>query len=70
MVAKLKAIVIEPCGEDWGMVNMTDLMTDGTWVLGLNLITTIEDVVERAHKEDVPILHRKTLETLKEDSAK
>jgi hypothetical protein len=47
----------------WDIVNMTELMKDGTWMSGMNLITSIEDVVERADKENVPIITRKYLET-------
>jgi len=39
------------------------LFEDGTWRNGLNYITSIEDVVERAEKENVPIITRKFLET-------
>ena len=48
---------------EWRMVRMTELFEDGTWRNGLNYITSIEDVVERAEKENVPIITRKFLET-------
>jgi len=66
---KLKALVIYPIPnsnnktEKWGIVNMTELMEDEEWICGLNLITSIEDVVEKADKENVPIITIKYLET-------
>jgi hypothetical protein len=61
---KIKALVIEPGLDDkWDIVNVTELMEDGTWVAGMNLVTSLEDVVERAAKENVPIITRKYLET-------
>lgn len=62
---KLKALVIEKAGKDWGMVNMTELMESGRWVCGLNIITSLEDVVEQAEKANMPIIHRKYLKKLK-----
>ena len=67
---KLYALVIEPNpdrrkdGKDWsdGIVNMTELDKDGVWHCGLNLITSIEDVVEHAYKRNVPIITRKFIE--------
>lgn len=62
---KLKALVIDkdPVRKNWGIVNVTELTEDGKWHCGLNLITSIEDAVERAEKENVPIITRKYLET-------
>jgi len=63
---KIKAFVIEPISDgEWHIVNMTELMEDGKWMCGLNLITSIEDVVERADKKNVPIITRKYLETIR-----
>jgi len=63
---ELKALVIEKVSDkDWGVVNMTELLKDGKWLCGLNLITSIEDVVEQAEKENVPIITRKYLESSK-----
>jgi hypothetical protein len=61
---KIKAFVIEPSPDGtWDIVNVTELMEDGAWMSGMNLITSIEDVVERADKENVPIITRRYLET-------
>jgi hypothetical protein len=65
---KLKAFVIEPSdinpdAEKWSIVNMTELMDDGTWMYGANYITSIEGAVERADKENVPIITRRYLNT-------
>lgn len=66
---KLKALVIEPdpVRKTWDIVNMTELTEDGKWLCGLNFITSIKDVVERADKENVPIFTRKYLEEIKRD---
>jgi hypothetical protein len=61
---KIKVFVIEPILDgEWDIVNMNVLMEDGTWGLGMNLITSLENMVELADKENVPIITRKYLET-------
>jgi len=67
---KLKAFVIERTisdknGNEWGMVNLTELTEDDIWHSGLMLITSIEDVVEKSAKLKVPIWTREYLEGLK-----
>jgi hypothetical protein len=67
---KLKAYVIEKTAPDkngnaWGIVNCTELTDDGVWHLGLTLITSIEDVAEKAAEAKVPIYPREYLEYLK-----
>jgi len=59
---KIKALIIQPGPDnDWTIVNMTELTEDGKWKIGLNYITSIEDVVELADKKGVPIMTIKTL---------
>lgn len=53
---KLVAFVIEPIDGKWSIVNQTEYYSDGTWVCGLNLITSIEDVVERANELKINII--------------
>jgi hypothetical protein len=62
---KLRAFVIEPdpTNGSWGMVCLTKLTEDGVWHCGINLITSIEDVIEQANNENVPIITRKYMET-------
>jgi len=45
----------------WGMVAQTEYMEDGSWVSGLTLITSIEDVLDRAEKEGKPIIFESML---------
>jgi len=65
---KLKALVIErnPVNQKWDMVNMTKLTEDGVWHCGLNIITSIEYVIEQADKENVPVITRNYFEKLKQ----
>jgi len=70
MKEKLKALVIEKAGKDWGMVNMTELTTDGKWILGMNLITSIEEVIKTSIKRGVPIITREVLEKLNKKEEK
>ena len=60
---KLKALVIErdSVNQKWDIVNMTELTEDDVWHCGANIITNIEDVIERAEKENVPVITRKIM---------
>ena len=70
MKKKLKALVIEKTSKDWGMVNMTELTTDGKWILGMNLITSIEEVIKTSIEKGVPIITREVLEKLNKKEQK
>jgi len=45
----------------WGLVNQTEYMEDGRWISGMNLITSIEDVLDRAEQKGVPIIFESML---------
>lgn len=54
---KVVALVIKKTGEDWSdMVCETEYLEDGTWICGMNLITGIEEVLDRAEKEGLNII--------------
>jgi len=59
---KIKAFVIEPdvLITKENMVNVTVVMEGGGWECEQ---TSLKDVIERADKENVPIIARKYLET-------
>ena len=62
--SKLKAYVVEPIDGDWSMVNQTEYFEDGRWVIGLVLITSLEDVMKSAWKQKVAVLPQSILERL------
>jgi len=53
---KLVAYVIEPIDEKWDMVCQTEYYDNGKWIIGMNLLTSLEDVVERANKKKLTII--------------
>ena len=60
---KLHAYVIaKPFGaKDWSMVVQTEYFDDGTWVSGMNLITSIDDVLDRAEKKGIIVVFESML---------
>ena len=71
---KLKAYVIEKTvkpldnqnGNEWEMVNMTEITEDGVWHCGLNYITSLEDAIEKSAKEKVPVWTKEYFESIKQ----
>lgn len=59
---KLKAYIVEPVEEDWSMVNQTEYFENGRWVIGMNLITSLEDVMKRAYKKKIAVLPQSMFE--------
>ena len=53
---KLVAYVIEPVDGKWDMVCQTEYFDNGRWIIGMNLLTSLEDVVERAYKKKINII--------------
>jgi len=53
---KLVAYIIEPIRGRFEMVNQTEYFDDGTWLTGMNLITSLEDVFERAWKKKINVI--------------
>ena len=66
-MSKLHAFVIRdateglPDAPKWSIVNQTEYFDDGQWVSGMNLITSIEDVLDRAEKLGVAIIFESML---------
>ena len=57
MKKKLVGFVIEPVeSKDWGLVNKTQYFSDGSWLCGLNEVTTIEAVAQEAFKKKINII--------------
>ncbi len=53
-MSKLHAYVIRDATHDtpkWSIVAQSEYTEDGTWVSGMVLITSIEDVLDRAEKK-------------------
>jgi len=59
---KVVAYVIKKAGKTWDMVCQTEYLEDGTWVMGMNLITSIGDVLDRAEKQGLNIFFESMLE--------
>jgi hypothetical protein len=57
------ALVISPSQSGWGTVCVTEYLKDGTWVCGMNLITTVENVLDEAYKRKISIIPESCLET-------
>ena len=57
----IAALIINPVDKGYKIVNVTELKKNGEWMIGMNLITSIEDVLERAEKEGLNIIFEKTL---------
>lgn len=55
------ALVVGHTLNDLRMVCMTELMSDGKWRCGLMVITSIDDVLDRAEKEHLPIIMEATM---------
>ena len=53
---KLVAYVVSPVEKDWSIVNQTEYFDNGRWVIGMNLITSLEDVMQRAWDEKVNVI--------------
>jgi hypothetical protein len=68
MMSKLHALVIRDATDGlsdvpkWSMVSQTEYMEDGRWVSGMMLLTSIEDVLDRAEEQGVPIIFESMLE--------
>lgn len=62
----IKAFVIRKVKNDWRMVCLTEITKDGEWACGMNLITSIDEVLDEAEKNNLPIIFEKTLTELKE----
>lgn len=62
MKDKLKAYVVEPLEKDWSMVNQTEYFESGKWVIGMNLITSLEDVMQRAFEQKIAVLPQSMFE--------
>lgn len=68
---KIHAYVIRDATDDlpntpkWSMVVQTEYMEDGRWISGMVLITSIEDVLDRAEKAGKPIIFESMLESPK-----
>ena len=60
---EVMALVIKYNPGDMLMVCMTELMFDGRWRSGMMLITSVEDIFERAKKEHLPIIMEATIES-------
>lgn len=58
---RVVAYVINKIDKDWSMVNQTEYLDDGTWVCGMNLITSIDDVLDRAEKLGLNIIFESKL---------
>jgi len=64
---KLQAYVIRDATEGlkdvpkYGIVCQTEYMENGQWISGMNLITSIEDVLERAEEKGVAIIFESML---------
>jgi len=53
---KLVAFVIEPIDGKWEMVCQTEYYDSGKWVTGMVLMTSLEDVIEKANKQKLNII--------------
>ena len=66
-----QALIIEsnPLTKKWdGLVNLTTLTKDGKWMCGINLLTSLQDIVERADQWGLPIITRTAMEKLRESN--
>lgn len=59
---KLTAYIVEPVKEDWSIVNQTEYFESGRWVIGMNLITSLKDVMKRAYEKKIAVLPQSMFE--------
>ena len=57
-----KALVIKKCDDIWDMVNVTEYLSDDTWCCGMNLLTSIDDVLDTAEKNGLTIIFESMLD--------
>lgn len=57
----LKAYVLRQFDDEWSCVCVTEYMNDGTWVCGMNFITSLADAVKTAEKAGVCIIFESML---------
>jgi hypothetical protein len=51
--------------DDWETCCVTEYQRDGTWVCGLNFITTVADALNSAEKRGLSIIFESALRKLK-----
>jgi hypothetical protein len=56
------ALVIRKQGKKWDMVCVTEYTKNGDWISGMNMITSIDDVLDTAEKKKLNIVFESMLE--------
>ena len=65
-MSELKAYVLKPFDEKWDCVCVTEYMSDGFWICGMNLITSLADAIKTAEEKGVCVMFESMLK--KEES--
>lgn len=61
-------LVIQPQDKDWEVVCVTEYKKDGTWMLGMNLITSLKDVLQLAWDEGLNIIPESLMHKMNKDT--
>ena len=56
------ALIIKKFDDSWLDVCVTEYKKDGTWILGMNLVTSLKDVMDTAEKNKLSIIFESVLE--------
>jgi hypothetical protein len=56
--------------DDWNSCCVTEYLRDGTWVCGMNLITSLAEAVKDAENRGLSIIFEKKLMELKDETKK
>lgn len=58
---KVVAYVINKVGKTWDIVSQTEYLEDGTWIMGMSIVTSIDDVLKRAEAKKLNIIFESML---------
>jgi len=68
MFKDTEALVVAPQDKEWKVVCVTEYTKEGKWMCGLNLITSIEDILQTAWENKLYIIPEVMLQDNSEKS--